>query len=332
MFMKKLGVAAALALCAVGASASNFRGGDQIYVPAVGHTQGSSGTFISDVYISNLSSDSVDVSVLLSEGPSGAQAEFRNVIRLRPFERKEYIDFLPTVLGRPTGFGQAIFNACLADADCGSGTQNNEGFSQNYRNISVESRIYSIPVGTTLSQRPPTTGQLFSGIPWYNFVSSLQQPQNLDKVFITGISQTGTGPGSYRSNIGLVNASQFSTTTLVVRIFRGDAPTTELASYEETLGPLGHAQRNVSVIFPNVTGSNLFVTVEQRNNVATGDAPSSCVQGCPAFLAYGSVLDNVSGDATTLEAQYLTPLSNDALLVIYPSGAGKSPIRRSARH
>ena len=71
--MKKLGVVAALALCAVSASASNFRGGDQIYVPAIGHLGGISGTFISDVFISNLSTDSVDVSVIFAEGPGGTQ-------------------------------------------------------------------------------------------------------------------------------------------------------------------------------------------------------------------------------------------------------------------
>jgi hypothetical protein len=334
MFMKKLGVAAALMLCAVGASASNFRGADQVYVPAAGHTSGSSGTFISDVYISNLSPDQVDVSVIYSEGAGGAQSEYRNVIRLQPNERREFVDFLPTVLQRPTGFGQLIFNACLAGANCGPETQTAEGVSPFFRNISVESRIYSIPPGTTLASRPPTTGQLFSGIPWYNFVSMLQSANGLDRVFITGITQSGGvgQAGTYRANIGLANASQFSSTTMVVRLFSGDAPNTQLGEYRENLAPLGHVQRNLSSMFQNFgSGRNLFVTVEQQNPVPTGDAPSSCQQGCPAFLAYGSVLDNVSGDATTLEAQYLVPLSESALLVLYPSGSGKVGIRRSVR-
>jgi hypothetical protein len=85
-------------------------------------------------------------------------------------------------------------------------------------------------------------------------------------------------------------------------------------------------------MFPGNTGEDFFVTVEQRNNVPTTDAPGTCVQGCPAFLAYGSVLDNGSGDATTSEAQYLTPLSEGAIAVIYPNGSGKSSLRRSVRH
>lgn len=340
MFMKKIGVAAALMLCTVSAMASNFRGADQVYLPAAGRLSGSGGTFISDVYISNLSPDPVDVSVIYAAGSGGAQTEYKNVIKLKARERKTLADIFTNTLQRQgNSFGQLIFNACLENANCGPETQNADGFSQNFRNISVESRIFVIPAGTSLTDKPETKGQLFSGIPWYHFVSSLQTNTKLDKVFITGISQNGgTGtPGTFRSNIGLVNASQYSTTTLVVRLFSGDNPgdlsgATQLGIFEQTLGPLGHVQPNLSSMFTNFgTGTNLFVTVEQRNNVPTSDAPSTCTQGCPAFLAYGSILDNVSQDATTLESQYLEPLSGDAINQIYPSGAGKAPIRRSVK-
>jgi hypothetical protein len=75
------------------------------------------------------------------------------------------------------------------------------------------------------------------------------------------------------------------------------------------------------------------VTVEQRNSVRYGDAPESCGdRGCPAFLAYGSVLDNFTGDATTLEAQFMKELSPAVLEELYPPSAGKRPVRRSTRH
>jgi len=341
MFMKKLGVAAALMLCTAGAMASNFRGADQVYLPAAGHLSGSGGTFISDVFISNLSPDPIDVSVIYSEGAGGSQTEYKNVIKLSARERKEFVDFFPSVLQRATGFGQLIFNACLQNADCGPATQNADGFSQNFRNISVESRIFVIPVGTSLADKPETKGQLFSGIPWYHFVSSLQSNSKLDRIFITGLRQTGgTGtPGTFRSNIGLVNASQYSTTTITVRLYQGNNPgdlsgATALGTFQTTLSPLGHAQVNLTQMFTNFgtqSGTNLFAVVEQGNNQPTSDAPSTCQQGCPALLAYGSVLDNVSQDATTMEAQYLEPLSGDAINAIYPSGAGKNPIRRSVK-
>lgn len=339
--MKKLGVVAvALTLCALGASASNFRGADQVYVPVAGHLQGSSGTFITDAYVANLTGDEVKVSVIYQPfgsnvgapaGPVGT--EFTDIITLAAFERKEFKDFFSSALGQPTGFGQLIFNGCKSGADCGPNSQDENGLSPNFRSISVETRIYQIANGAPANA--PTTGQLFSGIPWYNFVSQLQNVPGLDKVFITGITHTGNAgtAGTFRANIGLVNASQYSRTTLVVKLYQGrlnDADKKGEATVD--LGPLGNVQPGFGSLFPSAAfGGNYFVTVEQRNSVPTADAPATCTQGCPAFLAYGSVLDNISGDATTLEPQYLVELNPAALAVIYPS-AGKPNFVRSVRH
>lgn len=339
MFIKKLGVAAALSLCAFSAMASNFRGADQIYVPAAGHLGGASGTFLSDVYISSLeTTDEVDVSVIYKPTTGLTPAdpvERKNIYTLKPGERKSYVDFFVSALGIQSGFGQLIFNACLKGADCGPATQDSSGFSPFFRSISVESRIYSIPPNTTLAQNPPTQGQLFSGIPWYMFASSLQSSNKLDRVFMTGVTQTGgpNTPGTYRSNLGLVNASQYSTTTLVATLYQNDmTAANKKGEYTQTLGPLAHIQVNVSAAFPGFSGANAFIVVEQRNSVPTSDSPSSCVQGCPAFLAYGSVLDNVSGDATTLESQFFIPLSDDAVGVIFGAGSGKAAGRRAVKH
>jgi hypothetical protein len=348
MFMKKLGIAAALILGAVGASASNFRGADQVYIPAAGHTSGSSGTFISDVYISNLSSEDVAVSVIYQvAGEGGGQGqEFKNVINLKGYERKEYLDFFRSALGVTTNaFGQLIFNGCKKDQNCGIETQNPDtGVSPNFRPISVESRIYQVPNPDATLPAPERrqTGQLFSGIPWYNFVSSLQSNSGLDKLFITGITQTGLAGqvGTFRSNIGVTNASQWSNTTIKLTLYQGTM--TDADKKAETavnLGPLGStAPKGLGDWFgTQFTGSNYFVVVEQTNSqaITSPDVPAGCgAQGCPAFLAYGSVLDNVSGDATTLEAQYLKELSADAIAAIYPpgSGAGKTLMRRSVKH
>lgn len=341
--MKKLTVAAALLLCSAGAYASNFRGADQVYVPVAGHLRGSSGTFISDVYIANLSlTEEVKVSVIYQPfGPNLScgndtciGTEFKDVITLRAGERKEYKDFFNSALGLTTGFGQLIFNGCKSGVSCGPEAQDPDGFSENFRPISVESRIYQVT-----DQRPTeTTGQLFSGIPWYNFVSQLQAGVGLDKIFITGITHTGTAGqvGTFRTNIGLVNASQYSTTTLVVKLYQGtQTETDKKGEAQVTLQPLGNVQPGFATLFPTAPlGGNYFVTVEQRNSEPFGgNVPSGCLpQGCPAFLAYGSVLDNLSGDATTLEPQYLKELDPNAINVIYPSSGGKVTMRRSARH
>ena len=313
MFKVKLAVAAAI-FVAVGAFASNFRVADQVYVPAAGHIVGGSQLFISDVFIANLTSDPVNVSVIFSaDAAGGAPQTFNNVITLQPNERQEIPDFVGSKLGLQSNLGQLVFNGCKQGGNCDVTTCPNgqtSGECADFRNISVESRIYSVAANSANPTTAPSTGQLFSGIPWYNFVSSDSASVGLDRVFITGIRNST----QYRTNIGLVNASQFSTTTLVVKLYAGsninlNAP---IATAQQTLGPLGQAQPNVTALFPGVTvpATGAWVTVEQpAGSTPTADAAANgCNNGCPAFFAYGSQLDNNTGDATTLEAQYTKSL------------------------
>lgn len=337
--LKHLSVAAAFSIVAASAMASNFRAADQVYVPVAGHLPSASATFLSDVWISNLSTtDAVSVSVIYT--PSGTNPSpqyFDNVITLAPSERKEYVDFFPTALGQSSAFGSLIFNACKQGADC-INTQDAQGNSPNFRNIAVETRIYSIPAGQTNPAGQPSNGQDMPGVPWYNFVSSRQSATGLSRVFITGIRNTGTSgqTGTFRGNIGMMNASQYSTTTIVARLFNGATRQQIGSDFNITLGPLGFVQSNVSAMFPafgtGSTSTNAYVTIEQTNNVPTNDAPASCLpDGCPGFLAYGSVLDNATQDATTLEAVYEQALTSGALDVIYGAGSGKSNLRRSVK-
>ncbi len=302
-------VLVAVLFVAAGAMASNFRVADQVYVPIAGHAAGSSGTFISDVFISNVTADTVSVSVILSAGASGAQQNFPNVITLAPNERQEILDIFPTKLGLPSGLGQLIFNGCKQGGNCDVNTCPNgtsTGECPDFRNISVESRIYQIAPGANQATAP-TTGQLFAGIPWYNFVSSDSSGVGLDKVFITGLRNTS----AYRGNVGLVNASQFSTTTLVVKLFDGKTNTQIGSNFQQTLGPLGQVQPSLGSMFSaftGVTATNAYVTVEQTNTQPTNDAiAAGCPNGCPAFFAYASVLDNQSNESLFPDCRKAAP-------------------------
>jgi hypothetical protein len=337
--VKQLGIAAAITLFAGAAMASNFRAADQVYVPAAGHISSSSATFVSDIFISNLSDDSVDVSVILATGTGGTQTTFPHVITLGARERRELKDFVKNTLNVPSALGQLIFNACKAGQDCTPDPST--GLNGNYRNISVESRIYSVNTpnaDATALNTQPTTGQLFSGIPWYNFVSETASGNGLDKVFITGIRNTD----QYRTNIGFVNASQFSTTTITGTLF--SATGTQLSQSSFTLQPLGSAQSQVgsASVFPDfpkaATSTGAYAVFQQSNTTPTGDAAAAgCTNGCPAFFAYGSVLDNQTNDPTTLEPQYLMPLTGAAITCIYTPDApctaktGGNP-HRAVRH
>jgi hypothetical protein len=337
--MKQMVVAAALVLVAVSAMASNFRAADQVYIPNAGHITSSS-TFISDIWIRNMSAtDAVHVSAIYipTAGTGGVFDQspqyFDKVITLNPGESKEYVDFFASVLGQNTAFGALVFNACKKDADC-VGTQNADGVSPNFRNILVFSRIYAIPRDSNLTQNPPTTGQAFAGIPWYSYASSLASGRGLGKLTIIGLRNTGTSgqAGTYRNNIGLMNASQYSTTTIQVKLYGGNG--TQIGgTFSQTLKPLMHWQGSIASMFPGFapgpTSTNAYVTVEQTNNQATGDAPAGCLpEGCPGFLAYGSVLDNATADATTLDANFELPLSDAALLEIYGGNSSGKPVTR----
>lgn len=328
--MKKIGFAAAVALVAASAMASNFRAADQVYVPAAGHISGATATFLSDIFVSNLSdTDSVAVSVIFSNGQAGTQTVFNNLFTLAPKERREFVDFVaaaqPNGLGLTGGvLGQMILNGCKAGGSCdindtsGCPGGTTSGVCPDFRNISVESRIYAIANGANPATAA-TTGQLFSGYPWYSFVTQEQSQNDLHRVFITGIRQNA----AYRTNIGLVNASQFSATTLRVKLFQGATQIGNDATLR--LNPLGAVQSTLTGLFSGVAlgdGKNLWVQVTQetvQSDITSDAAANGCPTGCPGFFAYGSVLDNTTTDATTLEPQYFKPITDAQLACLFPA-------------
>lgn len=335
--LKKFAAAAATTLVAFGAMASNFRAADQVYLPIAGHLAGGSGLFLSDVYVANTETDSVTVSMIFSTGAGGTQNKNLASFTLAPGERREFVDFFNT-LGL-SGLGQVVFNACKQNGNCDAttcaGGDPTQGTCPDFRKISVESRIYSVPNPSASVSSQNTTGQDMPGYPWYSYASMDQAANGLDKVFIDGIRLTGTGgTGTYRTNIGLVNASQYSTTTLKVTVFSSTGQV--IGTGFQTLSPLGQVQPSLAglaTITPGPTMTGLWAQVEQVSSTPTNDSPSACgSNGCPGFFAYASVLDNASGDATTLEPQFFKSLDY-ALGAIYPgSSAGKTSIRRAVKH
>ena len=341
--MKQAVAIAAVLFVATAASATNFRAADQVYLPTVGFVAGAQSTFISDVFVSNVSTDAVDVSVLYVPrnavfDPNNSTTFFSNFrFTLQPGERREFRNFVQQ-MALPAGMlgvGHAIFNACRATADCTDIDDN--GFDEDFRNITVQSRTYAIPGGTTLEQNPPTTGQSIVGVPWYNYVSQRASTRQLDRVFITGLRETGNPgeAGTYRTNLALVNATQFGSTTLVLRLYQGQNQN-PLGTATVNLGPLQISAPSLRSLFPTsfavgAGATNLYLTIEQTNSTAIGGAPTSCLpDGCAGFLAFASVLDNRSEDSTTMEAQYTQPLTDTALSAIYgATGTGAPVIRRS---
>jgi hypothetical protein len=315
-----LGVAS-LVLSAAVASASSFRAADIVYLPAVARAPGAGGSFFkTDVTIANLSTARVVVTVAyLPTGGADNTAALSSLKTLATFaagERRELTDIVETLQlgavdpadGVRKANGYLIFFACRENGDCTACDTK----PADCLNISVQGRIYN-------ETSAGTFGQSFPGIPWYSYVSMTSGDRGFDKVSINGIRNTGApGQSGFRSNIGLVNASQFSTTTLRVSLFSNTG--TLIGTKDVALGPLGHSQFSVAQNFTSFTGDG-FAVVEQ---ISASPVPG-VTDANPGFMAYGSLLDNRTSDPTTLEAQFNVVLPFDC---IYGSKAQKRQVRR----
>ncbi|HEU5161809.1 MAG TPA: hypothetical protein VFV54_01565 [Thermoanaerobaculia bacterium] len=314
--MKKnlLIVSALVLLTAAGASASNFRAADLVYVPNAGKLPGATATYETDVWISNPNSTPATVWVAfapagLGVNNSGAPAAAVKLSTdLAANERREINDIVGNLFPSQVGkLGHLLFfgyRQGVNSADC-------QATPTDCRAISVEARVFATTGGTN----PRTFGMTVSGIPWYNYVSPSALDSRLREVFVTGIREFGVaGTNGFRTNIGVVNASGTQQAQLRVTVYKSDGSVA--GSSTITLEPLGMLQQNVTAWAPGFTGTG-WARVEQ---VDTGAQDL-------AFLAYGTLNDNQTSDITWLEAQYSMPWDEAMAQCIY----GAKPPRRIAK-
>lgn len=289
------------------ASANAFRAADTVYLPAVARLQGAGGSFFkTDVTIINTSTARAVVQVAYLEGSGDNSSAVNTPITLATFapgERRELIDVARSALNRETANGYLIFFACREGGNCTSCDSN----AGECLDISVQGRIYNDTPGGTY-------GQSFPGIPWYSYAALTSTSGGTDRLSINGVRNTA----NYRTNIGLVNASQFSSTVLRLRVFNSNG--TQVGEMDQTLGPLGRIQLPVTQIAAGFTGDG-YVTVEQVSATPTAGQTDAV----PGFFAYGSLLDNRTSDPTTLEAQFNVPMPFDC---VYASEAKRRMTRR----
>ena len=289
------------------ANASTFRAADIVYLPAVARLQGGAGAFFkTDVTIINTSTARVVVQVAYVEGSGDNSTAPNTLITLPTFapgERRELIDIALSALNRDTANGYLIFFSCREGGNCTTCDTN----GGDCLDITVQGRIYNDTPGGTF-------GQSFPGLPWYGFAALNSTTEGTDRLSINGVRNNA----NYRTNIGLVNASQFSSTVLRLRLFNNSG--TQVGAMDQTLGPLGRIQFPVTQIAGGFTGDG-YVTVEQVSATA---APGQ-TDAVPGFFAYGSLLDNRTSDPTTLEAQFNVPLP---LNCVFGSKAQRRLVRR----
>jgi hypothetical protein len=303
------------------AFASNFRAADTIYLPSAGKVVSGSVEFVTDAYITNHTNNTVVVSVgfgISGQDNSAMTQDLRDLATaLAPGERRLVADITGTLFPERTGqLGFLVFFACKEDGDCSDCDANPADCSL----ISVESRIYSRQPGNAQAE---TKGQLFPGYPWYTFVSQNDAALNLDTVTMIGFRNEGVrGQSGFRSNIGLLNASQDYSTVLTVTAYNGDG--TLAGAADVTLPPLGHQQSNIASLVPAFTTDNNtgYVVVSQKSATLV---PGGCAECAPGFFTFGSVLDNIGDDATTLESIYVPQLD---IGCVYGAKADRHPVRR----
>ncbi len=362
MFWKVLRGLALAALMAVAApAAASFRASDLLYVPAVSHTSGSAGSeWRTDLYITNV--DDVDIDVMMVYLPSGPR---NNAPLLRDrtqwlggrdsdgfgFVDERLADIPPkgtVVIRDPVGeywagiLGLAGNGAMIVFAS-EAGSLDPDG-NRVYSNAIVYARIYNEAQiweqdsadQTVFNQVDTTYGQVMPGVPWYDLgdpaVVDLPTDPDVPPAYDFSVEmlQGAQEDDAYRFNLGILNASDPQTQiTVEIRPYHADG-TVFTDENDNTVRlvvavpPLNHLQyfqilRNVLGIDEAEDLSEVLVRVKvlswDTNN------PDAIV----AFTSYGSVIDNVSNDPTTLLPSFLDPYDVDCVWAFGDKAAGTAP-------
>jgi hypothetical protein len=291
----------------------DFRTADQIYLPSAIHI----GQWATDARITNETDDPVSISVrYVQANTAPVIVDKLDIIKLLPREYRDVTDALGSF--GLSGMGQLVFTACLDGADCSYGALNAES---NYRNISVGSRTY------LRAANGGTSGQDMPGLPRWAYG---------DRNYAMKIVGINVGP-QYRTNVGLVNTSQYAGLWLTVTL--RDGPSHAVRDQASVhLRPMEPHQQPVTELFPKLgewsrlnrgratTSAYITVALAAVEPVA-GGVPAGCFDSCAAFVAYGSLIDTVSGAAITLEATFEGAggtLSVGQVDGLFPGSAGSS--------
>lgn len=295
------------------AHAQNFRAADQVRLLSAIHIASPWSTYASDVWITNESGDPVSVSITYgaSNGPPNPVTK-RDVIKLAPRQHCEFIDFLGAATALPTqppcklldaplttsGFGQIMFNGCLDGADCRDGTPD---AARNYRNISVESRIYSFAsAGGPATQ---TIGQDSPGVPWWSYGDAAHPLK------ITGIRASA----AYRTNIVLVNASDTQPVTLIATLYDG-ATRAQRDQTRIQFVPFESRQLAATDLFPKL---GEWSRLNRTRAAANAYVTITSTEADGGVFAYGSLIDSKSGSPTTLEATFGHALGDGEVAMLF---------------
>lgn len=351
-------VLVALLAAAVPAAAS-FRASDLIYIPAVSHTSGAAGSeWRTDLYITNV--DDVDIDVMMVYLPSGItnNAALMNDrtywLGGRESDGFGFIDerladippsgtvVLHDVVGEYWADNPGLAgNGAMIVFASEAGSLDPDG-NRVYKNAIAYARIYNQTQiweqdpedETVFTQADTTYGQVMPGVPWYDLgdPAVVDQPTDPDATpaynFSVELLQGAQENADYRFNFGIFNASDPQTQlTFEFRPYHADGtPFTDadgnVIRLVASVPPLNHLQ--YFQILRNVLGIEDDVTeVLVRVTVLSWDTTSP--DAVAAFTTYGSVIDNVSNDPTTLLPSFLDPYNVECVWAFGDKSGSTAP-------
>lgn len=348
-------IIACVLMASAGLVHAEFRVSDLVYVPVVAHSVGANDSvWRSDVKITNMEAeDNIDVALVLL--PSGLHSN-ASTLYDRTF----------TAGGREAdGFG--ILDEELADIPPGasivledviekywpaqtglngqgalvvfsylSGSLQPDG-SRDYRNMLVSSRTYNVATIYTpdpdneggFLESTGTYGQTIPGVPFYDLADGgfKDDTRDFSFVWLDGAREND----AFRYNLGVVNTSD-PQTTLVLKIqpfdadgqpFFGDSELPLAATIQ--VPPLAHLQ-----YFQILSSMFGFSDLDQATlKISILSWTSTGVDPHPTFTTYGSLVDNVTNDATTFTPTFAQPYDIDCMWSI--AGAGKQRVTAPRR-
>lgn len=224
-------------------------------VAAAGNVQGGNGTwFHSDIRISNMTDEVIDVSVTWLPADPGGETRAPLNLRIAPYHFVVSEKFVEEILG-VSGLGSIIVRP-VGDTDTILASP-----------IHVTSRVWTL--------QPGSEGTVSASLP-----PVMVRDVAHDVVVITGHRRSE----SYRTNVGILNLDETTEQRFTVSV-SGATPTAVPEIYTVVVPP--STLRQIPLVGPEDPALRIDVEVD-------GDGGRGSL-----WLAYGSTVDNVTGDSWT---------------------------------
>jgi len=340
-------VATLAALLAVAPAMASFQAADLIYIPAVAQTTGSgTSDWKTDLYITNVDEVAIDVAMIYL--PSGLVSNALYFVDRTywlggreadgfGFVNEVLADIPPngTVVLRDligeywvdqaglNGMGAMVVFAYEADTLEDDGTRV-------YRNAIANARIYNdttrwerAPDGHNFIEEPVSYGQQMPGVAWYNLADPAAVGDGFDFTFMILVG--GEETARFRYNLGVLNASDPQTEiTITIQAFQANGEPF-LNEDEEELFTLQTVKIGAHLQWYRVFSTlwDLEEVEMAMIKVSFVGWTSSAPEPTPAFITYGSLIDESSGDPTTIMGAFADPYDIECMWS--GDGAGAAP-------